>query len=91
MRDADLQDFITAYNAKNRYQRVETERFRAFSYEELAQREHANLDIFWLTEDSVADIADLPAPDVLVSEITENLAAALAQFQNIQAELNSKD
>ena len=40
---------------------------------------------------SSEDAADLPAPDVLVAEITENLEAALAQFQNIQAELDSKD
>ena len=91
LRDADLQDFISVYNAKNRYERAETERFRAFSYKELTQREHANLDIFWLKEDSLEDAADLPTPDVLVAEITENLEIALAQFQNIQAELDSKD
>ena len=37
------------------------------------------------------DAADLPTPDVLVAEITENLETALAQFQNIQAELDSKN
>ena len=91
IRDVDLQDFITAYNSKNRYERIETERFRAFSYQELTQREHANLDLFWLNEDSLEDAADLPAPDVLVAEITENLESALAQFQNIQAELDRND
>ena len=91
LRDADLQDFITVYNPKNRYERVETDRFRAFSYEELAQREHANLDIFWLKEDSLEDLADLPPPDVLVAEITKNLKSALSQFQNIQAVLNNND
>lgn len=88
LRDADLQDFITLYNPKNRYERVETERFRAFTYEELVRREHANLDIFWLKEDSLEDADDLPTPDVLVAEITENLGAALAQFQSIQTELD---
>ena len=87
LRDADLQDFISVYSPNNRYERVETERFRAFTYEELTQREHANLDIFWLKEDSLEDAADLPAPDVLAAEITENLASALAQFQNIHTEL----
>ena len=91
LRDADLQDFITVYNPKDRYERVETERFRAFTYEELTQREHANLDLFWLKDDSFEDAADLPAPDVLVVEITKNLESALAQFQDIQAELDSKD
>ena len=32
------------------------------AYEELARREHANLDIFWLKEDSLEDPADLPTP-----------------------------
>ncbi|MCY3723678.1 MAG: class I SAM-dependent DNA methyltransferase [Candidatus Poribacteria bacterium] len=91
LRDADLQDFITCYNPKNRYERVETERFRAFNYEELVQREHANLDLFWLKEDSLEDAADLPAPDVLVAEITKNLEAALTQFQSIQNELDDND
>ena len=91
LRDTDLQDFVDVYNPKNRYERVETERFRAFTYEELVQREHANLDIFWLKEDSLEDAADLPTPDVLVAEITENLEAALAQFQSIQAELDNNE
>lgn len=89
--DTDLQDFITVYNPDNRDARTETERFRAFSYEELIEREHVNLDMFWLKDGSSEDAADLPNPDVLVAEITENLEAALAQFQNIQAELDSKD
>ncbi len=91
LQDTDLQDFINIYNPDNREDRVETERFRAFSYAELIEREHVNLDLFWLREDSLEDAADLPSPDVLVAEITENLEAALAQFQNIQAELDSKD
>ena len=91
LRDVDLQDFITVYNAKNRHERIETERFRAFSYQELTQREHANFDIFWLREDSLEDAADLPTPDVLVAEITENLEAALAQFQSIQNELDNNE
>ncbi|MDE0426685.1 MAG: class I SAM-dependent DNA methyltransferase [Candidatus Poribacteria bacterium] len=91
LRDSDLQDFITLYNPQNRYERVETERFRAFTYEELVQREHANLDIFWLKDDSFEDAADLPTPDVLVAEITKNLESALAQFQDIRAALDSKD
>ena len=91
LQDTDLKDFITAYNPDNREARVETERFRAFSYDELIEREHVNLDIFWLKEDSLEDAEDLPTPDVLVAEITENLEAALAQFQSIQAELDDNE
>ena len=89
--DSDLQDFINVYNPENREARVETERFRVFNYDQLIEREHVNLDIFWLKEDSLEDAADLPAPDVLVAEITDNLEAALAQFRNIQAELDGND
>ena len=63
----------------------------AFRYEQLVRREHANLDIFWLKDDSLEDAADLPAPDVLVAEITKNLETALAQFQSIQTELDDND
>ena len=91
LREPDLQDFITAYNPDNREARVETERFRAFSYDELIERENTNLDIFWLKDDSLEDAADLPTPDVLVAEITENLESALAQLQDIQAELDRND
>ncbi len=88
--DTDLQDFIAVYKPENREARIETERFRVFSYNELIEREHVNLDIFWFNEDSFEDVADLPTPDVLVGEITKNLEAALAQFQNIQAELDNQ-
>jgi len=91
LQDTDLQDFISVYNSDNREDRVETECFRAFSYNELIEREHLNLDIFWLKGNSLEDAADLPTPDVLVSEITENLAAALARFQDIQTELDTDD
>ena len=87
--DTDLQNFITVYNPDNRDARTETERFRAFSYEELIEREHVNLDIFWQKEDSFEDAADLPPPNVLAAEITENLETALGLFQNIQTELDS--
>ena len=89
--DSDLKNFINVYNPDNREGRVETERFCAFSYDELIEREHVNLDIFWQKEDSLEDAADLPTPDVLVAEITENLEAALAQFQSIQAELDNNE
>ena len=44
-----------------------------------------------VAEDSLEDVADLPAPGVLASEITQNLQTALGLFQNIQAELGDSD
>ncbi len=89
LQETDLQDFISVYRPEDRGARMETERFRAFGYQELIEREHVNLDIFWLNEDAAEDAVDLPAPEVLIAEITENLEATLAQFQNIQTELEN--
>lgn len=87
----DLQDFVKSYNPVNRFQRQETERFRAFVYDDLIKRDKANLDIFWLKDDSIEDSANLPPPEVLAKEITENLEAALAQFSSLYQELESID
>ena len=87
LRDTDLQDFINVYKPEDREARVETERFRAFHYDELIQREHVNLDIFWLKDESFEDTAELPEPSVLVETITANLQTALAQLQDIHTEL----
>ncbi len=80
----DLTDFIDCYNPENRHEREETERFKSYSYEELIERDKANLDIFWLKDDSLEDVEDLPEPEVLAADITENLEAALDQFSQIR-------
>lgn len=79
----DLQDFVTCYNPKNRHERQESERFKFFSYEELMARDKASLDIFWLKDDSLDNLDDLPPPDVLQHEIIEHLEAALAAFREV--------
>ena len=78
----DLEDFIRCYG-----ERKETDRFRRFTYEELAKRDKLNLDIFWLKDDSLEDIDSLPTPDVLAAEIVDNLEAALEQFRNVSEQL----
>ena len=40
----DLKDFINCYHPENRRDRKETERFKAFTYDELMQREKVSLD-----------------------------------------------
>ena len=81
--NADFKDFIHSY-----HQREETDRFRRFPYEDLAKRDKLNLDIFWLKDDSLEDVENLPDPDVLAAEIVENLEAALGQFRNITTDLD---
>jgi type I restriction enzyme M protein len=83
----DLDDFVACYRPANRHERVESERFRAFGYDELAKRDKASLDIFWLRDDSLEDSENLPAPEVIAAEIVEDLQAALDQFAALAADL----
>jgi type I restriction enzyme M protein len=86
-----LEDFIECYKPENRSERQESERFRAFDYEELVGRDKANLDIFWLKDESLEDSENLPAPEVIAADIVENLEAALEQFASIHEELAPED
>ena len=86
----DLKDFVACYNSKNRHEREETDRFKSFTYEELAARDKTNLDIFWLKDESLEDSENLPAPEVLAAEIVENLEAALEQFSAIYEDLGEE-
>ncbi len=90
----DLRDFITCYNPKNRHKRKETwsesnpdGRWRKFDYEEIIARDKTSLDITWLKDKSLADLDNLPEPDVLAEEIVENLEAGLMNFKAIIASL----
>jgi type I restriction enzyme M protein len=83
----DLQDFVDCYNTANRHKRKETERFKYFDYKTLVARDKANLDIFWLKDDSLDNLDDLPPPDVLAQEIVDHLEAALASFRDVAAAL----
>ena len=87
---ADLDDFVACYNPENRLQRQESERFRSFDYDELVKRDKANLDIFWLRDESMEDSASLPPPDVIAEEILEDLRAALEQLEEIAGDLGGE-
>ena len=91
---ADLDDFVACYNPANRHERTPNwsednpqGRWRVFDYDELVARDKANLDIFWLRDESLEDSANLPDPDILAREIMEELKAALEQFSGIVEEL----
>jgi len=91
---ADLQDFITCYNPENRHERTETYsednpdgRFRRYTFAQIKERDKTSLDIFWIKDKSLADLDNLPDPDVLASEIIDNLETAMESFRAIMAEL----
>jgi type I restriction enzyme M protein len=94
----DLKDFIKLYNPTNRNKRKETYNsesnpdgcWRKFTYEEIIARDKTSLDITWLKDKSLADLDNLPDPDVLALDIVENLEAGLEGFRAIIASLNKK-
>ena len=83
LKRSDLDDFVSNYKAGDKGLRSESERFRRFSYEELVARDKVNLDHFWLRDDSLADLSNLPPPDVIAAGIAEDLADVLSQFQSL--------
>jgi type I restriction enzyme M protein len=91
LREADLAEFVEGFCADDRSKRVESERFRRFTYDELVARDKANLDITWLRDESLDDASTLSAPAVLAAEIVEELEAALAQFSELAASLPSDE
>lgn len=94
MEDRDLTDFISCYNPENRYERKETwseenpdGRWRKFSAEEIFERDKTSLDIFWIKDKSLADLDNLPSPDVLADDIIDNLQSALDSFKELKEQL----
>jgi type I restriction enzyme M protein len=84
---ADLDDFLACYHPENRHEREESERFRAFTYEEIVKRDKANFDLFWLRDESLEGADALPPPEVIAASIVEDLRAALEQFAAIAEDL----
>lgn len=94
----DLKDFVACYNPENRLKRKEIfdaeknpeGRWRKFSYDEIIARDKTSLDITWLKDKSLADLDNLPDPDVIAADIVENLEAGLESFKAIISSLNGK-
>jgi type I restriction enzyme M protein len=90
----DLDEFVKCYNPENRHSRKATwtdkkpeGRFRAYTYDDLINRDKLSLDIFWLRDETLEDSNNLPAPDILAAEIVADLEAALEQFREIVGDL----
>lgn len=91
MRFEDLQDFIKCYCPKARNERKETwhpesnpeGRWRKFTHKEVLTRDKTSLDIFWLKDKSLADLDNLPEPEILADEIIDSIEAGLLNFRNV--------
>jgi type I restriction enzyme M protein len=67
--------------------RLETERFRRFDRDWIAERGN-NLDITWLKSEN--DVSEFAEPAVLVREAMGELDAALAELRSILQELGEE-
>ena len=91
LKDTDLDEFVACYHPENRYERHETwseenpeGRWRKYDIDKIMKRDKTSLDIFWIKDKSLADLDNLPSPDVLADDIIENLQSALASFQELK-------
>lgn len=90
-----LSDFIENYKIGSENEREESwsvdnssGRWRKYSFGEIIERDKTNLDIFWLKDDNLIDLDNLPDPEVLIDDIIENIESALANFRTIKDSLN---
>ncbi|QEH42857.1 class I SAM-dependent DNA methyltransferase [Chitinophaga sp. XS-30] len=88
---ADLKDFVQCYNVYDKNKRKETwakdnqqGRWKKFTYNEILERDKTNLDIFWLKDDNLIELDNLPDSEVLIDDIIENIESALANFKTIR-------
>ncbi|MGG2297407.1 N-6 DNA methylase [Aeromonas veronii] len=96
LRFEDLQDFIACYHPENRHDRQESwhetdnpeGRWRKYSLEQILSRDKTSLDIFWLKDNSLTDLENLPEPDELAEAIIDNIEAGLNSFREILKGLN---
>lgn len=97
MTRADLDEFVDCYRPGARHARAATwsqrtpdGRWRPYARDEIAGRDKASLDLFWLRDDGREDAADLPAPHVLAREIAGDLRSALGRMEEIVADLEQR-
>jgi type I restriction enzyme M protein len=94
IRRKDFDEFVACYKPGRMHERAETwsegnleGRWRCYDYAELLKRDKVSLDLFWIKDKSLTDTDALPTPDILASEIADDLEAALEQFTKIAARL----
>lgn len=83
LNEEHLKDFIKCYCSDDITKRTESERFKRFSYDEIITRDKTNLDITWIKDENLANLDNLPEPEVLSEEIIKNLHLALEAFEKI--------
>ena len=79
-----LREFEASFCVGAMENRKENERFRSFGIGEIKQRDKMNLDIFWLKDESLEDLENLPSPKELSEEICISLKNALKEIEQLK-------
>jgi len=82
--------FITKHSGGSEVGNIEICRLRCFSREQIRQKDDL-LDLAWIRDDSVEDSANLPEPDVLITEALEEMAGAMQELKAILVELGAAE
>ena len=90
MTRSDLDDFVQRYNPDNISDRKETVRFKQYSYDDIVKRDQTSLDIFWMNDESLEDLQNLPEPKVLAEEISDSLESATNSVNELIEILNDR-
>jgi len=69
---------------------VDTCRLRCFSRDQIRQKD-GSLDLAWIRDQSMEDSANLPEPEVLISEALEEMAGAMNDLRSILVELGAAE
>ena len=92
-----LEDFIKCYKPENPHKRKATwsdknpeGRWRKYTYDEIIKRDKVSLDIFWLKDNSLTDIDNLPEPKKLVEDVLQSLESVRESFEEAYKILDSK-
>ena len=90
----DFDEFVECFRPGAMHKRKPTwsetnpeDRWRCYTYDEILKRDKLSLDLFWIKDQSLTDTDSLPAPDVLATEIADDLETALELFTKIAAKL----
>ncbi len=83
--DEYFRDFEACYHSKPR---VETERFKRFTIEDIAHRDY-NLDIFWLKDESFGETGDMADPEDLATDAITALDTATNALEELLLKLNN--
>ncbi len=90
LKRSDLDEFVAAYKPGRTGERVESEQFKPWTYDEIAARPGFSLDLWASVKDaSLTDGASLLPPAEIAARIVVRLGSALEWFESVAAELEN--